>query len=218
MPTEPLQALLDAIAARDTATALALADADPTLLGQRSAAGVSPLTLAAYFGQAELLAALRERRGEPDFFEALILGEAGIVERALAAGQDLAQRAPDGFTPLGLAVFFGHDALAGALLRAGADVDARAANAQQVGALHAAVARGNAAMVQALLAHGATVDLPQQQGITALHAAAGAGRQDIVALLLQAGADAGRQDDAGRDAAGHARQHGHAALADSLRS
>jgi len=216
MNTEPLQALLDAIAQRDTATALSLVDAHPGLLTRRSAAGMSALSLAAYMEQAELVAALRARRGEPDVFEALIVGDAAAVERALAGGQDVNQLAPDGFSMLGLAVFFRHAALAHRLLQAGADVDARADNPQRVAALHAAVARGDAAMVELLLARGATVDLPQQQGITPLHGAAGAGRADIVALLRRAGADPQRRDDQGRDAAEHARQHGHADLAMSL--
>jgi ankyrin repeat protein len=211
-----LQALLDAVAQRDTATALALADAEPKLLRQRSAAGLSPLTLAAYMGDADLVAALRARRGEPDFFEALILGDVDVVERAIAAGQDIEQRAPDGFTPLGLAVFFRHGGIAHRLLDAGADVNARADNPQRVGALHAAVARSDTAMVEALLARGASVDLPQQQGITPLHAAAGAGRADIIDMLRRAGADPKYRDENGLDAAEHARQHGHASLADSL--
>jgi uncharacterized protein len=212
----PLQALLDAIARRDSPCALSLTEADPGLLGQRSPAGLSPLTLAAYMGLADLVAALRARRGHPDFFEALILGEAEVVEAALATGQDVNQLAPDGFTPLGLAVFFQHGELARRLLAAGADVDARADNAQRVAALHAAVARGDAILVETLLAHAATVDLTQQQGITPLHAAAGAGRADLVEMLRRAGADPRRRDDQGRDAAEHARQHGHADLAMSL--
>lgn len=210
-----LDALLYAITQRDATAALALADADPALLSQRSAAGLSPLSLAAYTGQAELLTALRARHSAPDFFDSLIVGDA---DRYLAAGQDVNQRAPDGFTPLGLAVFFGHSALALRLLDAGADINARADNPQRVAALHAAVARRDAEMAEALLARGATVDLPQQQGITPLHAAAAAGREDLVALLLRAGADPRLQDDDGRDAAEHARQHGHAALAETLRS
>jgi uncharacterized protein len=211
-------ALLDAITARDAATALALADADPALLCQRSAAGLSPVSLAAYTGQPELLAALQARHPAPDFFDCLIAGDTRAAEHHLAAGQDVNGRAPDGFTALGLAVFFGQPALARRLLEAGADVDARADNPQRVAALHAAVSRGDLAMVQTLLARGATVDLPQQQGITPLHVAAARGREDLVALLLQAGADARLQDDQGRDAAEHARQHGHAALAEAIRS
>ena len=218
MSPDPLDTLLDTIGRRDAAAALALADADPALLARRSADGVSALSLAAYVGDAALVAALRERRGPPDFFEALIVGDDAAVERALGAGQDLEQTAPDGFTPLGLAVYFNHDALALRLLDAGARVDARAANAQQVGPLHAAVSRGNAALVELLLGRGASADLPQQQGITPLHAAAAAGRADLVALLRRAGADPRRTDDAGRDAAEHARQHGQAALADALRN
>ena len=218
MSTDPLQALLDAIAQRDMAAALSLADAHPALLARRSATGMSPLSLAAYMEQAELVATLRARRGEPDVFEALIVGDADAVERALARGQDVNQLAPDGFPMLGLAVFFHHHALARRLLDAGADVDARADNPQRVAALHAAVARGDAAMVELLLARGATVDLPQQQGITPLHGAAGAGRADIVELLKRAGADPRLKDEAGRNAAEHARQHGHAALAEALRA
>jgi len=211
-----LDALLNAITARDATAAVALVDTDPTLLARRSAAGLSPLSLAAYTGQPDLVAALQARHGTPDFFDSLVVGDAAAVERHLAAGQDVEQRAPDGFTPLGLAAFFRHGELVRRLLDAGADVDARSDNPQRVAALHAALARRDAALVQTLLARGATVDLTQQQGITALHAAAAAGRDDLVQLLLDAGADPKRCDDDGRDAAGHASQHGHAALAEAL--
>ena len=39
---------------------------------------------------------------------------------------------------------------------------------------------------------------------------------ELAQRLLDAGADAGLKDEAGRDAAEHARQHGHAALAEAL--
>ena len=65
------------------------------------------------------------------------------VKRFLARGTDVDLRSPDGFTPLGLSVFFRQPDVARLLVEAGADVDAKASNTLQVAPIHAAVARSD---------------------------------------------------------------------------
>ncbi|MAB55825.1 MAG: hypothetical protein CMN93_08115, partial [Synechococcus sp. CPC35] len=65
---------------------------------------------------------------------------------------------------------------------------------QQPTPLRAAAYRGNAVAVEALIELGATVDLADEHGLTALHWAAYAGHTIICARLLIAGADARRTD------------------------
>lgn len=48
---------------------------------------------------------------------------------------------------------------------------------------------GNIALARLLLAHGATVNLADEQGATPLHAAAASGNVELVTLLLDKGAD-----------------------------
>jgi len=62
-----LDELFTAIRARDLATVERLADADRTLLGRRNEQGMSALSLAAYMQQPQMVAALRQRRGTPDY-------------------------------------------------------------------------------------------------------------------------------------------------------
>jgi uncharacterized protein len=207
--------LFQHLQARDLAAALALAQAQPGLLGERNAQGQSPLALATYLGLNEFVQQLRPLAPPVTFHDACLLGDAARVE-ALLPGVDLDAFAPDGFTGLALAAFFGHTRLALRLLEAGADPNRRAANAQQVNALHAAVARGNAALVEALLRAGADPNLPQQGGVTPWMGAASRGSHAVLGLLLLFGADPALRDDQGRGAPDLARSHGLHDLAEWL--
>jgi RHS repeat-associated protein len=93
-----------------------LIDADPGLLGQRDASGNSPINVAAYMGNQSLTQHLRNKRGTPDFHEAIIVGDIATVRAELARGRNVNEFAPDGFPTLGLAVFFRHTEIAHLLL------------------------------------------------------------------------------------------------------
>jgi ankyrin repeat protein len=211
-----LDDVMAAIRADDEAALTRLLDADPGLAGGRDAAGLSPVSLAAYMGRERMVETLRARRGTPDFFEACILGDGGAVRDALVAGQDVDAFAPDGFTALGLAVFFRHPGLAAALIEAGADVNLQARNAQGVGPIHAATARADIATLELLLAKGADPNAPQQQGVTPVHGAASVGSAAAVGLLLLYGADPAARTADGKIAAEIARERGHPGLAERL--
>ena len=94
----------------------------------------------------------------------------------------------DGHAPLGLAVYFGHDELAAALLEAGVDVNQVSSNDQRVAPIHAAVSRNRVEILAKLIARGADVNLTQSQGFTPLHGAAFNGSEKACQLLLDAGA------------------------------
>ena len=82
-------------------------------------------------------------------------GDASSARRLLAAGADPDDAAPSGAGALVVATHSGHGALARLLLDAGADANAAGAGYT---ALHAAILRGDADLVGALLAHGADPD------------------------------------------------------------
>lgn len=207
--------VFDAIRENDAKRLIRVLEADPGLGARRNADGMSPLSLAAYMGRTDLVEIIRSRH-EPDFYEALIVGEETVVTEALDGGRDPNGRAPDGFTPLGLAVFFGHDVLARRLIDAGADLDLRADNAQQVGPIHAAVAQQRSALLELLLAGGADPNAPQQQGVRPVHGAASRGDAPAVALLVFYGADLTIRTDAGESAADFARERDHPHLAERI--
>ncbi len=79
-------------------------------------------------------------------------GDLASARLLLAAGADPNDTAPAGTSALVVAAHSGHGALAAMLLDAGADANAAGAG---YAPLHAAVLRGDAELVRALLAHGA---------------------------------------------------------------
>ena len=119
---------------------------------------------------------------------------------------------PGGWTPLHLAVYFGHREAAALLLDHGADVHAWSENESHNQPLHAATAGspkdGIPAIAALLLAHGADVNARQHGGWTPLHAAADDGPLDLITLLLDAGAGVTVANDYGETALSLARKHG----------
>lgn len=212
-----IEDLFAAIRSKDTDAVVRLVDADPSLLTQRNKQGISPLSWAAYVKEPKIVAALRARRGTPDLYEASIIGDEAVVAAEIARHpESINVPAPDGFTALGLAVFFGHPALASQLVDAGADVNARATNSQHVGPIHAALARQDLATLELLLVHGADPNLPQERGIRPLHEAARLGSFAPAALLLLFGADPGLASEDGRRPSDLARSEGHTAWAERV--
>lgn len=211
-----LKQLFDAIGRNDVVSVDKLVAANPGLLSQRDEAGTSPLSFAAYVENQALTQHLLAARGVPDFYEAAITGDLPVIRAALAAGQDIEERAPDGFTALGLAVFFRQPEAARVLIDAGADVNARATNAFQVGPVHAAVAREDLATLELLLQRGADPNATQQKLLRPIHGAAMSGNTPLVALLLMFGADPSLASEDGQRAADCARSKGHTDLARRL--
>jgi uncharacterized protein len=150
-------------------------------------------------------------------WEAAALGREARVRELLQNDGSLANAwAPDGFTPLGLAAFFGHTSTARLLLEAGADASAVARNDMKVQPLHAAVAARSLEIVELLFARGVDANARQQVGYTPLMAAAGSGDEALVSLLLDHGADPSLVAEDGKTAAALAEDHGHAAVAERL--
>ena len=98
------------------------------------------------------------------FTPLLFAARQGSVESArllLDAGADVNDAAPDGASALVVASYSGHGALGAFLLTRAADPNAGGAG---YAPLHAAVLRGDAQLVQALLAHGADSNVRMTRG------------------------------------------------------
>jgi ankyrin repeat protein len=196
---------------------------NPSLARARTEAGESPLLLATYYGQAEVVAALREVGPEPDLFEAAALGETERVranlERSPGGIDDFSG---DGFTPLQLAAYFGHADTALLLLERGADVAPVSRHPMQVTAIHACVASGNPSsrtdIARALLDRGADVNARHPGGYTPLHAAAQNGDLELARLLLDRGANWNAVTDEGKSPLAYAEEGGHGEVAALIRS
>jgi uncharacterized protein len=215
MELAPIQA---AIQKGDAAQVRILIGEDPDLLSARTPEGVSLVTLACYYRQPAIAAIFMECGGTLDLFDACAVGDEERVHALLKTfPESIDAYSPDGFYPLGLAAFFGHNKIVEYLLAAGADVNQSSKNALKVAPIHAAVSNGDIEIVRTILNRGADVDAHQQKGFTALQAAAGAGREDLVELLIERGVDIQALNAEGKSAADLADENGHPEVAASLR-
>jgi uncharacterized protein len=208
--------LFDAIRKGDSTGVRALLAAEPQLTFARNKDGATAVLWAAYTRHPELAPLVLGAR-DPDFHEACALGRHDQVAQLLAQDPRLVKaNSQDGFSGLGLAVFFGHLEVARLLVEAGADVNRPSDNSFRVAPLHSAVESGNVALLELLLAHGAKPDQVEFLEATPLHSAAARGNREMVEKLLAAGADRHRKTKDGKTAADLARQYGHPEIAAEL--
>ncbi len=205
---------LQAVAAGDAKRVDAMLTQSPDLAQVRAPDGASALLTAVYRGQDAVAALLAARLPALDVWEAAVLGETDRLHALLQGEPTLANaHAPDGFTPLTLAAFFGRLLALRLLLDLGADPNLAAKNVMRVRPLHSASALRDPALataaVDALLNAGARVNETQHGGWTPLHQAASHGFTDLVQLLLDRGADRAARSDDGRTPLEMARAGGH---------
>jgi len=194
--------IFGAIEMDDHAAAVGLLAADPSLAQARSDEGATPILHAKYHQNdllaTELAAQVAQDGGEIGMAEAAALDDVDRVRACLASGTPIDAATPDGFTALQLAAFFGAPRTAAALIEAGADLNAVAANAMRIQPLHAATAGRHTEIAKMLIVAGADVTTAQRHGWTPLHTAASHGDADVVAALIAAGASPDVANDAGR--------------------
>ena len=210
--------LFQAVKQGDLAAVNSVLDRDPDLLQARDPGGLSAVLLAAYYGRKEVLNDLLGRGPRLTVFEA---AAAGVLEHVRLAVDDDASLAtafaPDGYTALGLASFFGHLEIVNLLLGRGAEVNAPSRNEMAVVPLHSAAAAQHLAVAEVLTENGADVNVPSAGGSTALHRAAQNGQLSLVRLLLEHGARPDVADDEGVTPRQLARKENHIEVADLLR-
>jgi len=208
--------MVDAVKAGEAAAVARALDAEPALAEARRG-GVSLLLLALYNGHPAVAEVVAARRRRLDVHELAALGRDAELRNLLGRVPELAQQiAVDGFTALGLAAFFCHEAAVRALLDAGADPRLASRNAMRVAPLHSAVARRCLPVARLLLDRGADVNARQAGGFTPLHGAAANGDRALSELLVDRGADPSLRDAGGHTASDLAAARGHPGLADWL--
>jgi ankyrin repeat protein len=151
--SKQLEALIDAIKAGDLETVNQLLRQNPDVANGRPASGEPPIMTALYRGRHEAIAALIAAGAQVDVFAAAALGRLDDLRGTLNTTSVNAY-APDGWTPLHLASFFGHTDAARILLDSGADVRAVSENGLANTPLHAATAGKHTEVALLLYARG----------------------------------------------------------------
>jgi ankyrin repeat protein len=176
---------------------------DPALAEARDEQGVSAVLMAVYRGQKAVLDVLLAVGPALDLFEAAAIGDAERLGHLLDTPEGQAQVnsfTSQGFTPLGLAAFFGHADAIGVLLDHGADMEMLMPNQKANTALDAAVAARKLDTARLLLERGANVNCVAAGGYTPLHKAVTHKDAPMVRLLLKHRASMDEETDEGKTA------------------
>ena len=193
------QEFLDAATGGDVSKVKAMLAVDPALARAKDENGVSAIMKATYYGKRDVVAALLESGVELDVFEAAATGRSERLVELIEKDPSLANAySPDGFTPLGFAVFFAQPRIVEALLNTGADVNLPSRESMKVTPLASAAAAKQTEIARLLIAHGANVNARAASGHIPLHEAAGNGNVEMVKLLIENGADVNARTDDGK--------------------
>ena len=211
--------LLAAVKANDAAAVRTILGRNPFIARAKTPNGTMVLT-AVYHGADAALATLLERvqEDELNLYEASAVGRPARLKTILGQSRFKVNQAnAEGFTPLGLAAFFGHVDAVKVLLDHGATVNEEDRSRFGNTALDAAVAANHADVVRVLLAAGAESNVRDSADYTPLHKAAQNGNLEVVRLLVDHGADVAAVRKGGGTALDEATTKGHAEVADFLR-
>src|ERR1700712_3140378 len=205
------------IAAADLVALNDLLSSDPSLAAKNTSHNVSPLMLSCYYKKPVVSELLLKFVTEMSLFEAAAVGKFDVVAHVLYTHpESVNDYAPDGFTPLGLACYFGQFEVARYLVLKGADVNLPSNNGFHVFPLHSAAAGNYTDIARMLIENGAQVNVKQQAGATPLHSAAQNGNLELLILLLENGAETNTRMEGGKLPTDLARDKGFEEIAEIL--
>lgn len=182
----------------------------PNLILAKSKKKLSPLMTALYYHEFDIAGMLLDRMVKLTVYEAAATGKLTHIISNLGHKPELVNAySEDGYQPLGLAAYFGHEKIVEYLIRAGAEVNSPSKNSLGVTPLQSAVAGGHLEIIRMLLTAGASPNVRERGGYTPLHTAAQNGDVEIVRSLLFGGADLEAKSDKKETPLDMARKAGH---------
>jgi ankyrin repeat protein len=196
---EEKQEFLNVVKAGDETKVRDLLKANADLAKVKDEKGVSAVLQAVYNGRDKIANILIATGIKLDIFEASATGETQRVRKLLGTKRELVNEfSPDGFTPLGLASFFGHLDTVRLLLDKGAKIDVPSNNFLKAVPLRSASVTGHLEIAKLLIDRGADVNARGEGDYTPLHEVAGAGRIEFAKLLLDHGANINARGESGK--------------------
>jgi len=191
---------------------------NPKLANNNTSHNISPLLLACYYKKQDIANLISEFTDDLTLFEACAVGKFDTATLLIfQKPSSINEFSEDGFTPLGLACYFGHEELARFLILKGADVNLASKNGFNVFPIHSAVAANNINITKMLLDNGAYPNVCQKAGLAPLHTAAQLGNIELIILLLEHGAEVGLRMEGGKLPADLAAEKGFNEIAEILR-
>jgi ankyrin repeat protein len=190
---------------------------NPALAKSTTSHRISPIMLSCYYKKPEVTAFLMKYIDKVNLFEAVAAGKFDDVAHLVNTYPDAVNYyAEDGFTPLGLACYFGQYEIARFLILKGAEVDMPSNNGYNVYPIHSAAAGNYTDIVALLIESGANINVKQEAGVTPIHSAAQNGNLDLLILLLENNADINIRMQGGKLPADLAREKGFMDIAEAL--
>lgn len=191
---------------------------NPQLANTNTSHHISPLLLACYYKKQQIANLILEFTDDITLFEACAVGKFDTASLLIFQNPgSINTYSEDGFTPLGLACYFGHEELARFLVMKGADVNIASKNGFNVFPIHSAVAANNIKISKMLLNAGAYPNVCQKAGMAPIHTAAQLGNIELIILLLEHGAEVGLRMEGGKLPADLAAEKGFNEIAEILR-
>lgn len=205
-----MKKLIQLLATRDATKVIEYVTENPSILDEKDKSGASGFMQVLYHRLPEAAETATDLKSEFSFDEAVAIGKVDQVKSAIEDNEELVSAfCGDGFTPIGLATFFGQVEMAKYLFESGADPSTCADNTMKVSAIHAAAAIGNFELIELYLSNGYDANIPQMNNITPIQSAAYRGDLEMVKLLVRHGADPQIPSVDGIDALGYAKEGGH---------
>ena len=178
---------------------LTLLSQKPSLASELTSHQISPVLLACYYQKQDLANKIASYIPKLNIFDACATGKLTDVSSLIIDNpSSIATYSADGFTPLGLACYFAHEAIVELLLNKGAEVNLPSKNGFNVFPIHSAIAANNIKITKLLLNKGAYPNVCQKSGVAPLHTAAQLGNIELIILLLEHGAEVSLRMEGGK--------------------